>query len=90
MVVVYVTTDGCTERAGKGLEDGLGLVMFVIAFGLDIEVHEGSVGETLEEMEEHLGGNVADALSVEGGLPDEPGASAKVEGHVGMTVVHGQ
>ena len=44
-VVPDVAADGLLEGAGKGLEDGLYLVMLVIALGLDVKVHCGGVGE---------------------------------------------
>ena len=88
--MVYVTAYGCTESTSQGFEDGFCLMMLVVAVGLDIEVHQGCVREALEEMEEHLCGHVAYTFAMELGLPDEPGASAEVEGDMGMTVVHGQ
>ena len=88
--MVYVAAHGSAEGTGQGFEDGFCLMVLIVAVGLDIEVHQGGVREALEEMEEHLGGHVAYMFAMELGLPDEPGASAEVEGDMGMTVVHGQ
>lgn len=78
------------KRPCEGFEDGLDLMVLVGAVGLDVDVEEGGVGEALEEMEEELGGEVADALAGEVGLPDKGGAPAKVEGDHGAAFVHGE
>ena len=44
-VVADVAAHGLFEGAGKGLEDGLYLVVLVVALGLDVEVHCGGVRE---------------------------------------------
>ena len=44
-VVPDVAADGLLEGAGKGLEDGLYLVVLVVALGLDVQVHCGGVAE---------------------------------------------
>ena len=64
--------------------------MLVLSFCLDIEVHASSIAKTLEEMEEHLGGHLADAFATEIGIPYQPWPSSKVECHRTETVVHGQ
>ena len=86
--VVDIATYCHTDGAGKGFEDTFDLVVLVLPFSLDIEVHASGVAEALEEMEEHLGGHLADALAVEVGLPYEPGAPAEVEGYGAKAVIH--
>ena len=88
--MVDIASDGGTQGTCEGLEDGLGLVVLVVALGLDVEVHACGVAKALEEMEEHFRGHVADALAVERCAPDEPRPSAEVEAYVGMAVVHRQ
>ena len=44
-VVPDVAADGLLEGAGKCLEDGLYLVVLVVALGLDVQIHGGGVGE---------------------------------------------
>ena len=41
-------------------------------------------------MQEHLGGHLADFLSLELGIPHKPRTSTEIEGHLTETVVHGQ
>ena len=44
-VVPDVAAHGLLEGAGKGLEDGLNLMVLVVTLGLDVQVHCGGVGE---------------------------------------------
>src|SRR5690606_1223625 len=46
------------DGLGKGLENGLDLVVFVPSLCLDVQVGLGPVTEGLEEVEEHLGGHL--------------------------------
>ena len=48
--MVYVATDCHLQRTRQGFEYALNLVVFVVAFCLDIQVHFCSIGETLEEV----------------------------------------
>ena len=41
-------------------------------------------------MEKHFGGDVAYALALEVGVPDEPRTSAEIESHSAVAVVHRQ
>ncbi len=65
-------------------------MMLVSAFGLDVQITLGRVGEGLEEMQEHFRRHVADLLPLEGRIPNQPGPSAKVDGNLREAVVHGQ
>ena len=67
------TGDGVIERdvrhghaqgAGEGLEDGLGLVVVVVAAGRDLEVASRGACERVEEVAEHFGRNVANPLAI--------------------------
>ena len=42
----------------QGFEYAFDLVMLVLAFGLDVQVHLRCVAQTLEEVQEHLGGHL--------------------------------
>ena len=46
-------------------------MVFVFAFGRDVQVAPGCVGEALEEVAEHLGGYVADPFAAENDIPGE-------------------
>ena len=47
--MLYVTLDRHLYGTCKCLEDTFYLVMLVLAFCLDIEIHSGTIGKTLEE-----------------------------------------
>ena len=83
-----VAAEGHAQAARKSLEDALNLVVLVLPVGSDVEVDACSIGEALEEMEEHLGGHVADVFAAELCLPLEPGTAAEVKGDGAEAVVH--
>lgn len=85
-----IAPDGHAQTAGESLEDSLYLVMLILSLSLDIEVDLGRIAQTLEEVEEHLRGEVADFLSLELSIPDEPRTSAEVKGHLAQTIIHRQ
>ena len=62
---------GHAQGAGEGLEDGLGLVVVVVAAGRDLEVAPRGACERVEEVAEHLGGYVADPFAAENDIPGE-------------------
>lgn len=74
-----VAADGHLQTAGKGFENALDFVVLIDAFCFDVEVDKGCVGQAFEEMGEHFGGDVADALALEDGIPDEPWTAAEVD-----------
>ena len=88
--MVDVAPDGHLEGTCEGLEDALDLVVLVLAFGLDVEVDAGGIGERLEEVMEHLGRDIAYLFAMELGIPYEPGTAAEVEGDLTETIVHGE
>ena len=88
--MIDVATDCHFQRTGKGLEDALYLVVLVLPFGTDVEVHAGGVAQALEEVEKHLGRHFTDLLALELSIPHQPGTAAEVEGHLAQTVVHRQ
>ena len=89
-VVPDVAADGLLEGAGKGLEDGLYLVVLVVTLGLDVQVHCSGVAQGLEEVQEHLGGHLANLFTLELGVPDKPAAASKVKHYLSHAVIHGQ
>ncbi len=48
--MVDVSSDGHLQTTCQCLEDTLNLVVFVLAFCFDVEVHLSRIGERLEEM----------------------------------------
>src|SRR5690606_22475075 len=81
---------GHLDRFSECLEYSLDLVVFVAAFGLDIQVTPGCIRKRLEEMEEHFCGHFADLFAREGRVPYQPGSPAKIDSHLGEAVVHGE
>ena len=88
--MVDVTADGHLQGAGQSFEDALNLMVLIGAFGLDVQVHAGGIAQTLEEVQEHLGGHLSDLLAVELRVPDEPRTATEVEGYLTQAVVHRQ
>ena len=88
--LVDIALHGHLQGTCQGFEDAFNLVVLVLALGLDVEVHAGSIRQTLEEMEEHLRWHFADALTPELGIPYEPRTAAEVEGHLAESIVHRQ
>ena len=86
--MVDVTANCHLEGSGESLEDTFNLVMLVIAFGFNVKVNASRVGERLEEVEEHLGGNIAYLFAMELGIPHKPGTATEVECHLAEAVVH--
>ena len=85
-----VTTHSHTQTTGQGLKNALYLVMLVLAFSLYVEVHTRCIRQAFEEVEEHLGGHIANALSLEFDIPYEPGTSTQVDGDLTEAVIHGE
>ena len=81
---------GHAQGAGEGLEDGLGLVVVVVAAGRDLEVAPRGACERVEEVAEHFGRNVANPLAAERGVPLEVDAAPEVEQRQRPAVVHRQ
>ena len=88
--MVDVATDCHLERACQGLEDTFYLVVFVLPLRLDVQVHLGSIAQTLEEVEEHFRRHLANALTEERGIPYKPGTATEVESYRAEAVVHRQ
>ena len=57
---------------------------------LNVEVHVGTVAQTLEEVHEHFGGHLPNHFAVKLRLPHKPAPSTKVKCHSGVAVVHRQ
>lgn len=78
------------DTAGQCLEDAFNLVVFIVATGLDVQIHQGGIAQTLEEMEKHFGWHAANVFAMELGIPNQPGAASEIEHHLTETVVHRQ
>lgn len=79
--MVDITMDSHTDGAGEGLEDAFDFVVLILSFSLDIEIHASCVAETLEEVEEHLGGHLPYPFAMKLSIPHEPGATTEVESY---------
>lgn len=79
-----------TYAAGQSLEDTLDKVMFILPMRLYVKIHLGRVGQTLEEMFKHLGGNISYTLPMEFHVPHEPRSTSKVDGYLTQTIIHRQ
>ena len=88
--MIDITSDCHFQTPCEGFEDTLYLMVLVLAFGLDVQVHLRSIRKALEEMQEHLRGHLADFLTCELRIPHQPGSAAEVESHATQTVVHRQ
>ena len=88
--MVYVAPHGHFERTGERLEDAFNFVVLVFSFRTYVEVHTGSITKTLEEVQEHFRGHVANILTMELSIPNKPGTSAEVESNRTEAVVHRQ
>ena len=88
--MVDVATDSHADGTSERFEDAFNLVVFVLSFGLDVQVHASCVREALEEMQEHLGRHLSYPLTMELGIPDEPRATTEVESNGAEAVVHGE
>ena len=76
------------DTSCQGLEDTFYEMMLVFSPGLHIEVHHGGIGQTLEEVLEHLGGHIAYTFAMELHVPHEPRTSPEVESHLTEAVIH--
>jgi hypothetical protein len=88
--VLYVTLDRHLYGTCKCLEDTFYLVMLVLAFCLDIEIHSGTIGKTLEEVKEHLRGHLAYLLTGELSIPYQPWAASEIKAYLAQAIVHWQ
>ena len=88
--MVDVAPDGHLEGTCESLEDAFDLVVLILALGLDVEVDASGIGERLEEVMEHLSGDIAYLFAMELGIPNEPGTAAEVEGDLAEAIVHGE
>ena len=79
--VIDVALHSHSECSCQSFEDAFNLVVLVVAFGLDVEVHVSRVAQAFEEMEKHFGWHVADVFAFEVGLPNKPRPASEVEGY---------
>ena len=52
--MTHISLHRHADSAGQGFEGALNLVVFVLAFRFDAEIHERRIAQALEEMIEHL------------------------------------
>ena len=60
-----VSADCHSQASCKSFEDAFYLVVLILAFCLDIQIHSCAVGQTLEEVQEHFRRHLADFLATE-------------------------
>ena len=88
--MVDVAPDGHLKGTCESFEDTFDLMVLILTLGLDVEVDAGGIGERLEEVKEHLGGNIANLFAMELGIPHEPRTSTEVESDLTEAIVHGE
>ena len=86
--MINVTLDRHLDGTGQCLEDSFYLVMFVLTFGLDIEVHLGGITQRLEEMKEHFRRHLSYLFTLELGIPYQPRTTSEVQGYLTQAIVH--
>jgi hypothetical protein len=85
-----VSSDSHSQASCESFEDAFYLVVLVLAFCLDIQIHSGAVGQTLEEVQEHFCWHLSDFLAMELCIPHQPRSSAKVKGNLTKAIIHRQ
>ena len=65
-------------------------MVLILSFGFDVQIHLSGIAEALEEMQEHLRRHLANLLTVELCVPNQPGATTEVQAYGTETVVHRQ
>ena len=88
--MIDVASDGHLQRSSQCLEYSFNLMVLVLSLSTNVQVHACGIAERLEEVQEHLGGNIAHTFAVELRIPYKPGPATEVEGYRTETVVHGQ
>ena len=56
--MINVAAHSHFQSSCQGFEYAFNLVVLVLAFGLDVQIHLRCVAQTLEEVQEHLGGHL--------------------------------
>ena len=74
----------------ESFEDTFNLVVLVLSLRPDVQIHACSVRKTLEEMQEHFRGHLANLLAIKLGIPNEPRTATEVEGYGAKTIIHGK
>jgi hypothetical protein len=78
------------DRPGKRLKQDFYFVVFVFSFCFQVEIALCLVAEGFEKVEKHFCRHPTDFSPLEGGIPDQPGPSAKINCGLGQAVVHGE
>ena len=86
----YISADSHSQASCKRFEDAFYLVVLVLTFCLDVQIHRCAIGQTLEEVQKHFCWHLANFLAMELGIPHQPRPSAKVEGNLTKAIIHRQ
>jgi len=78
------------KARANALKNPLNLMVLIVPFRPNVQVDEGGVTQTLEEMQEHFRRHLTDFLTMKLRVPDQPGTAAEVDRHLTETVVHRQ
>ena len=78
------------KTTGKSFEDTFYLVMLILTFSLDVEIHASAVRKALEEMHEHLSRHLTYPLAMKLRVPNQPWASSKIQCHLTQAIIHGE
>ena len=84
----YISADSHSQAASKRFEDAFYLVVFVLTFCLDVQIHRCAIGQTFEEVQEHFCWHLTDFLAMELSIPHQPRSSAKVKGNLTKAIIH--
>ena len=79
--MIDVSSDSHLQTSSQCLEDAFDLVVLVLTLSLDVEIHFCGIGETFEEMQEHLRGHLTNLLTFELRIPYQPRSASEIEGY---------
>ena len=86
--MIYIPTNCHFQTTRKRLKNSFDFVMLILATRLDVQIHPRGIAQAFEEMQEHLCRHLTDALTMELGIPDQPGPSTEIQSHLTETIVH--
>ena len=86
--MIDIALDRHLDGTGQRLEDSFYLVMLVLTFGLDVEIHLGRIAQRLEEMQEHFRRHLPYLFTFEVGIPYQPRTASEIQGYLTQAIVH--